>query len=160
MGADLKLVWVQLSQVVLWPEEEVAAVVGLESMKLFLSRASSGTFASWAVLRLLDLFSLSLPSFSAGPAVVLIAEVVFALDQAVTFLETGTCNIGLGRFEGNFANQHILILSVYLSYILSLDVTFCQTPASPLALESERVQADLMKSSEKQRTTKDNIQTK
>ena len=116
MGADLKLVWVQLSQVVLWPEEARAA--GLESMKLFLSRASSGTFASWAFLRLLDLFSLSLPSFSAGPAVVLIAEVVFALDQAVTFLETGTCNIGLGRFEGNFANQqHILILRKFLSFV-------------------------------------------
>ena len=113
--ADLKLVWVQLSQVVLWPE--VVPAAGLESMKLFLSSAPWKTFASWAFLRLFALFSLSLPSFSAEPTAVLIAEVVFALDQAVTFLETGTCNIGLGRFEGNFANQHILILRKFSSLV-------------------------------------------
>ena len=121
-----------LSVVVLWLEEVV--VVGLDSMKLFLSRASLKTFASWVFLSLLALFSLSLPSFSAEQVALLVAEVV-ALDQAVISLETGTCNIGLGRYEGNFANQHILILRRFLSfYILSLDVTFGRTPASPLAL--------------------------
>ena len=94
-------------------------MVGLESIKVFLSPASLKTFSSWAFSRLLALFYLSLPSFSAEQVALLGAEVV-AFDQAVIFLETGTCNIGLGRFEGNFANQHILILRRFLSLVYFL----------------------------------------
>ena len=88
---ELELVWVQLLQVVLWQEEEVAAA-GLQLMKLVLSSASFA-FASWAFLSLLVLSSLSLPSFSTEQTALPFVEEVFSLDQSVTSLETGTCKI-------------------------------------------------------------------
>ena len=90
---ELELVWVQLLQVVLWQEEEVAAA-GLQLMKLVLSLASFA-FASWAFLSLLVLSSLSLPSFSTERTALPFVEEVFSLDWSVTSLETGTCNIKL-----------------------------------------------------------------
>ena len=83
----LKLAWVQLLQVELWPEEkEEVVAAGLQWMKLVLSSAS---FASWAFLSLLVLSSLGLlPSFSTDLVALLIAELVFALDQSLTSRET------------------------------------------------------------------------
>ena len=90
---ELELVWVQLLQVVLWQEEEVAAA-GLQLMKLVLSSASFA-FASWAFWTLLVLSFLGLPSFSTERTALPSAEEVFSLDRSVTCLETGTCNIKL-----------------------------------------------------------------
>ena len=90
---ELELVWVQLLQVVLWQEEEVAAA-GLQLMKLVLSSASFA-FASWAFWSLLVLSSLSLPSSSTERTALPFAEEVSSLDWSVTCLETGTCNIKL-----------------------------------------------------------------
>ena len=91
---EVELVWVQVLQVVLWQEEEVAAA-GLQLMKLVLSSASFA-FASWAFWTLLVLSFLGLPSFFSTERTALpFAEEVFSLDRSVTCLETGTCNIKL-----------------------------------------------------------------